>query len=228
MADLKDVVEAILTDLIAVRHSSNKYSQILREEYLEDEGLSNYGAPAVDIGNVKLELRFVLEEPDPDADTPGATLEPEDVSRVVRASVADVLGSSDVKYQDASDNLANRKNIYARIAEMILGATDTAEFKVDQSEVVESAVEFLRPHLARDPRGRPASLAATRDLMNQAIGLTESKLSEALDAARKSAVARPRFVVDINKLKSLDPEMIATISFDLDMTNVDWHEVEQD
>ncbi len=228
MAELKDVVESILTDLTTVRHNANKFSQSLSAEYLEDGELSNFSAPAVDIGNVKLEIKFVLEEPEGEVDSRSVTLESNAISKIIRDSAAEVLGSNSVKYKAASNDLANRKNLYSQITAQLIKHTNSTTLKINKNQALNPSVDLLRPHLARDDSARPVTLTDTRRLINKLIVSSEAKLSRALDAAKKAAVVKPKFIVDIKKLKAFDPAMIATISLDLDLFSMELPKIVQD
>lgn len=228
MAELKDVVESILSDLIAVRHSANKYSRALSQEYLAEGELSRFSIPSVDLDRVSIDIKFALADPDGEPAGTNIKLKRDEISRIIRESAVKILDQPSVMFRESSARSADRNAVYENIARLINSNTDPVSLKINKDRALDPSVEILRPHLAREDSTRPVTVTATRSLVNRVIADSERKLSIALDDAKKAAAVKPNYVFDYKTLKAMDPALIATLSLDLDMPEIEWHEIEQD
>lgn len=228
MTELKDVLEAILTDLIEARHVANDYSQSLSSLYGKDAALAGFSTPSVDIGNVKIDIKFAVEQPDPGAGDSGrVTLDKAVISGAIKKAAINELGSSDkLIFKNASDNSANKAALSNKIATIIAGHINPSTLKVSKTKALAETKALMKPHLGKAANGRDIPIRVIDSSIASMIVNAEKELLIAREEAAKAKLQRPQMIVDANKLKEVNSELIANISLDLDLTAMDWYEID--
>jgi len=228
MADLKDVVRTILTDLIEARHQANKYSHAISKEYVDKGELVNYSTPAIDIGNVKLDLKFVMEEPGDDTVETAPTLNRSEIIKAIDTISLKALAHNSLFFKAASDNTSNRKALAVKLSGIIADNTNKKTMAIDNAKVLSEATAIIRPHLGKDANGKNVSIRVIRSVISKMSKDSKKALDKAISEVKVNPFIRPKMIVDINKLKELDSGMIANLSLDLDMDAMDWHEIDNE
>lgn len=227
MTELKDAVKAILTDLIEARHQANKYSQAISDEYAREGDLSHFSTPAVDIGNVKLDIKFCMDIAE-DSTTSTPTVDRATIDKIVRNQVKSTLNSTSLPLKEASGSSANKAALERNITKVISRNIDSNTLKINKNNSLTGARELLTPHLANTTRGRPVTLRTLNSQLNTILVNTTHELIKARETLADLNPAVPKMLVDADSLKAMPAELVGSISLDLDLYSMDWQELDDE
>ena len=227
MTELKDVVEAILIDLIEARHKANQYSQAVSSEYVDEGDLVNFSAPAVDIGNVKVDIKFAMSDaPSPAA--PVFRLSKDRLMPALDSAAQETLKRPTLKLKETSDTEAGKAAVSKALAEAVMENTDPTTLKVDRTKAMTAATKVLNPHLGTTSSGRTVSSRVVKPALDSMIISAEQQIQIVREQVQKEQPRRPQMIVDADRLKEVGPDMIGTLSLDLDLTSMDWSQVDDE
>ncbi|MGR5177023.1 hypothetical protein ACPV4B_12985 [Vibrio parahaemolyticus] len=227
MTELKDAVKAILTDLIEARHQANKYSQAISNDYAREGVLSHFSTPAVDIGNVKLDIKFCLDMKT-DSTTSTPTIDRATIDKIIRSQVKSTLSSASLPLKEASGTSANKAALERNITKVISRNIDSNTLKINRNASLTGTKELLAPHLANTSSGRPVAPRTLNSQLNTLLINTSNELIKAKQALAGLETVIPKMLVDAKSLQAIPSELVGSISLDLDLYSLDWHELEDE
>lgn len=219
--ELKDVLEAVLIDLIEARHAANEFSMSISPRYTDSGDLSGFATPALDIGNVKVDIRFAVQP----AAQSGAS-DREEVSssargdKVLGAIRTSVLESLDATVAEGISK-RERNELSMQLTNAVRSGMDPKTLNMDASAVKSQARRVLSKQLLTR-RARGLDTRAVDRAVDNIVERAGERVREAAEAESKKQARRASFIVDSQELNKLDPATVSSLSLDLDVSSLEW------
>ncbi len=233
MDRLKDVVASMVNDLIEVRGEADRRAADLAVRYRDDEVLSAFAVPKLNISNVTIDLRFALcaEEAVDDAQRNESKADsPDDPARTglgwigarAREFTEAMLDLPSVRRARLSPRrMANLGHRFE--AELIKASIDL--FEREEGERVSALAERLMGALKKSGVQLRAD-DADRFVLRVAdfdVGVVHAEANP----RSGQADPRPKLILGASALETVDPNLISSIKFDVDLGDARWMEIEE-
>ncbi len=214
MSSLKTLVEGIVTDLINARFEADVKTAELAEHYRDHPILRSMSVPSLNITNVSVDLRVVFDEEAID-DNPGPSeQQKEAVAEATKTLQANLMGLKSV-----TDKVTVARQRTALSRSLTTGTVLAAEGalaeppKIRRQTVEKKITDVLTANQvtlsAADRRKLTAELA---------------KFDAAVAVAPKAQPRVTGIVVGAEALKAVNPELVTSIKFDIDLDETRWTE----
>ena len=226
MAELKDVVESILTDLLEARHVANQYSHVISKDYAGKGSLNQFAIPAIDIGNVKVDLKFIVEEIEVPENQRKPVIKRDDIIGAIRRVTPQAINNRSLILKEASATAANKKALEDGLTKIIEENTDKETLIIDEAKANKAAVALLKPHLGKTTNGRNVSPVVMSSVIKRLVSDSTKELQKVKAVAQKIPEKKATLIVDFDKIKNVDSGKVSNLSLDLDLSAMEWHELE--
>lgn len=248
---LSKVVGAILIDIAAAQDAANEYSSRLGSKYKkyvgESNPLSDFQVPNGVLKDVELELKFLIEDLKPDADSHNLIAKTEifplfsqeAVKRAIdllvdfidrskgfseEASKWDKI-SENVRRQEFSDYLTDKiTNSLLQSRTRLIGADRTLNVAEIKRIILEALERYLLAHYdLKEILGANTSAGnVLRDNYQQMLESISKELPDITDISSANLFPGIDIIVGSNRLKEVPSELISSIKLKAEMTNYRW------
>lgn len=248
MAELHDIMGAILRDLAQARVTSDLYSREISKHYEKDSLLRLFPIPRTEINDVEIELKFAINEIELDEsrnDNRNAQIDStvEKFSEKLTETIFNDLIDSKVildkqEWQDEIARLKTEK--YSGLKQLVLThlekLIETQEFKdslsvdVNKSRdqintIVNNQIYSLESIIQLDEEFE--CLVQVKSSVSRGLKSTLEDLNEDLSFITESEEYKIEVDVTKEKLDSLPPEAISSIKIRTSIRNYTWSQVEE-
>jgi hypothetical protein len=217
MTDLKLLVESIVTDLISARFEADVKATELAQYYREHPTLRAMNVPTLNISSVSLKLNVLFDS------TPiAASTEPSDEQKAAVRAVAGELRTTVMNLNSVSKTVtASRaktlleRNLALKLEEAALANLERApeERVAKQQESIEAVLGESKVSLT----------TAERKALAQRVQSLDVQLAAAPKPTPKSM---PRVIVGAEQLSKVDPQLVNTLTLNIEMDRARWVDVE--
>jgi hypothetical protein len=213
---LKVLVESIARDLIEARFAADVATAELAEYYREHPSLRALSIPSLNISNVQVELRFLLEELPEGAGEDFEVSVEERIKEASEALIGVVLRMPTVA--ERVGTLKLREALVGTLSERlptVLTPSERVPASHRLAAIEETVIEALRAwDIGPIPDGQMEQLRS------------EVAVIDAKFAAVSGPAGGPRILVDADSLAKVDPSTVSRVSFTMDLDRKRWVEAE--
>ncbi|MEM1161743.1 MAG: hypothetical protein AAGJ28_12475 [Pseudomonadota bacterium] len=212
MSSLQTLVETIVSDLIKARHEADVQTAKLAEVYKDHPILRTMAVPSLNISNVSVDLRVAFDEQEIEQDPGPSEQQRKAINAAATKLRANLMGMKSVtdKVTVARQKTVMSRNLLSQVAR----------------EATEKVAESPEKRRAAVNTKITALMSANKVQLNAAdrrkLAAELNKFDKEIADAPKAAPRVPGVVVGAEKLKQMNPEMVTSIKFDIDLDEARW------
>lgn len=216
MSDLQLFVESIVTDLIQARFEADLKAAELAEVYKDHPALRQLNVPTLNISNVSVDLRLAFDDTEIEA----------------------AAGASEAQEQAINEAAVKLRTEVSGLGSVKKSVTVPRQRTSVRNSVNNAAVRSARANVAASPTVRSSAVekdvrtVLTRNKVkltaadSRKLALAVKDFDKAVAAAPKPPPQVPKLIVGKQALAEVNPELVTSIRFDIDLSTARWTEAD--